>query len=503
MTLVIPSNVGTFGVATPPPFDPAVVSGVTEGTLTATSQIIDWDVSIDAQGRVEYDTDSGAPYAFATALDTSFLAHHSQTITGLTPATLYYYRVKAVSATGVNTYSGEGTFTTAVAADAGTPPTINPLTYRTPTTVASLGYLGTYADPLLGTTTKRITANATERHNYSSQIGWNADATLVNMGHLTPHRSMIRMSDDAVLVAEQGNTSTLNFYNQLASAGKAWCQLGSPPTGLRKLNVNVTTGVITVISSLTPTALSGTYDGFNPGGGQGCQSDDDRWLAFTWHKTDGTYGIGVYDLTNEVVFAERAMGSGSLPLLGLMDNCGMSHTGTWVWYTFVADGSSTVQGMWTYPRDLSTGTRRHVNDSQEHCDWALNAAGQDRFVYWNGNVTSFDPASGSKTVILTPVPGNTHISGRAWRRPGWVVISQSDLGLTNPGAGVVFALDIDHPGDAKEYGRTFRTSVASPSAYDGEVHACPSPDMTKVLAAINWGGGSTVYCYLMGLTGSI
>ena len=111
MTLAFTSNPATFGVTTPPPFDPVVISGFTEASLSPTSELLGWSCAPGAQAQVEYGLTGG--YGLTTALEASFLVTHSQTITGLAPGTLYRYRVRAISATGANVYSAERTFTTA------------------------------------------------------------------------------------------------------------------------------------------------------------------------------------------------------------------------------------------------------------------------------------------------------------------------------------------------------------------------------------------------------
>lgn len=89
-----------------------VFSGVSVTGVTPTSVTISWSVSPASQGQVEYDVDSGAPYASASTLETGYLPAHSQLITGLTPGTTYYFRIKGTSAAAVDGYANESSFTT-------------------------------------------------------------------------------------------------------------------------------------------------------------------------------------------------------------------------------------------------------------------------------------------------------------------------------------------------------------------------------------------------------
>ncbi len=88
------------------------ISNVQAVDVTGTSARIVWDTNEDADSRVDYDTVSGPPYAFNVTNGTMTNAH-SLTLTGLTPNTLYRYRVTSKDASNNSTTSVEFTFTTA------------------------------------------------------------------------------------------------------------------------------------------------------------------------------------------------------------------------------------------------------------------------------------------------------------------------------------------------------------------------------------------------------
>lgn len=105
----------TWGSSTPvvtPIFTTPVV------TLNSpTSVTISWHVSPASTGQVEYDTDSGAPYASSSTAEPSYLTFHSQLITGLTAGTTYYFRVTGTTAAAVASATAEATFSTASSLD--------------------------------------------------------------------------------------------------------------------------------------------------------------------------------------------------------------------------------------------------------------------------------------------------------------------------------------------------------------------------------------------------
>lgn len=89
------------------------VTSITENGVT-----LNWPVSPNAGGFVQYGDAGGAPgvYTHETVHETNLLPSHTQAIAGLAASSTYRYRLAAVDAQGGVTYSIERTFTTATAA---------------------------------------------------------------------------------------------------------------------------------------------------------------------------------------------------------------------------------------------------------------------------------------------------------------------------------------------------------------------------------------------------
>ncbi len=87
-----------------------VLSLVTATSVTITGATITWTTNEAADTQVEYGLTTA--YGMATALNTSLLTSHSQTLSGLVAATLYHFRVKSRDAAGNLATSGDFTFTT-------------------------------------------------------------------------------------------------------------------------------------------------------------------------------------------------------------------------------------------------------------------------------------------------------------------------------------------------------------------------------------------------------
>jgi VCBS repeat protein/purple acid phosphatase-like protein len=87
-----------------------VISGVSASGVTSSGATITWTTSTASTSQVDYGTTTA--YGSSTALDTTMVTAHSQTLSGLTAGTLYHYRVKSQDAGGNLTVSGDYTFTT-------------------------------------------------------------------------------------------------------------------------------------------------------------------------------------------------------------------------------------------------------------------------------------------------------------------------------------------------------------------------------------------------------
>ena len=95
---------------TPPDTTPPVISGVASSNLTTTGATIGFTTNELAYHQVEYGLT--AAYGTTTTLHSMLMTSHSQVLAGLTPGTVYHYRVRATDAAGNSSMSGDFTFTT-------------------------------------------------------------------------------------------------------------------------------------------------------------------------------------------------------------------------------------------------------------------------------------------------------------------------------------------------------------------------------------------------------
>ena len=92
---------------------PPVISGVSAGPITSSAATIAWTTNETADTQVEYGLTTS--YGSLTALVSTLVTGHSQVVGGLTPGTIYRFRVRSRDAAGNLALSSGFSFTTAQA----------------------------------------------------------------------------------------------------------------------------------------------------------------------------------------------------------------------------------------------------------------------------------------------------------------------------------------------------------------------------------------------------
>ncbi len=101
-----PANVTTPAASTSPP----QITGVAATGITSTSATISWTTDIPSSSQVFYGTTAG--YGQSTTLDDIQVTNHSQTLSGLQPATTYHFQVQSTGSVGNTATSSDSTLTT-------------------------------------------------------------------------------------------------------------------------------------------------------------------------------------------------------------------------------------------------------------------------------------------------------------------------------------------------------------------------------------------------------
>jgi hypothetical protein len=208
---------GSTGGTTAP-----AIGSVAASSIATTSATITWTTDQGATSQAEYGTTTA--YGSQSANDTSLLASHSVSLTGLTPGTTYNYAVISANSAGQSSTSANFTFST-VAATAPPPPSSNGIsrvggahnntsTASAPTSLA-IGYSSSSGNTVvvtcaLGNTTSSISSIT------DSGSAWSLRAS-VNNG--TAVRSEIWST------AAGGSVASKSFVVNLAGGTPASCAL--------------------------------------------------------------------------------------------------------------------------------------------------------------------------------------------------------------------------------------------------------------------------------------
>lgn len=103
-------SAGVTASATPTDNVPPVITGLREENVTSAGATIRWGTDEPADSQVEYGESAG--YGSMTPVTAAMVTDHTMELSGLSPATLYHYRVISRDATGNRSSSGDKTFTT-------------------------------------------------------------------------------------------------------------------------------------------------------------------------------------------------------------------------------------------------------------------------------------------------------------------------------------------------------------------------------------------------------
>lgn len=240
---------------------------------------------------------------------------------------------------------------------------------------------------------------------------------------------------------------------------------------------------------------------------EGSPSIDGRYWGFMAEDENWeTVAFLVYDSKSDRVIAKRDMRG--VPGIAAVDNVYISPLGNY----FLADFSdhycergqlgTDVKpcGYMVYDRRLTKG--RGLLRISGHLDLALDAEGREAVVYQDldaDQISMVDLASGKVTPLLAIDFSHTaqgfHISGRAFRRPGWAVVSTYNGGRPASRTWMddqVFAVELKRNGRVVRLAHTRSTyDEKQEQDYWAEPHASVNRDLTRIVFTSNWGRSGT------------
>jgi hypothetical protein len=108
-----------FDTAPAPDTTPPLIDNIEVTQITDTTAVISWTTNEPATTQIEYGTSPA--YGLMTELDNTYVIYHQQVLTGLSPETVYHFRVLSSDEAGNAAASGNQQFTTEATPDT-TPP---------------------------------------------------------------------------------------------------------------------------------------------------------------------------------------------------------------------------------------------------------------------------------------------------------------------------------------------------------------------------------------------
>ena len=308
-------------------------------------------------------------------------------------------------------------------------------------------FLSSTQDPVYGSCVVRVTDNAAhpeapaERNDYSRRQAFNANDTYFLLaardGHWHLHDAA---TGRFIRVLNNLNGAT----DRLAGDAEPQWHPTDPDLlyflprdgiGMQIYRLDLRTNQVSVVADMGPQIQQHWPDASVASTrSEGSPSADGRYWCFMARAMvdNGSWpmrGVFTWDLQEQRII-------GTLSQDGTPDHVSMSPSGK---YCVISHTTATGPGTRSYRRDFQAPYSDSTPDAwlqlhttSEHSDIALDPQGHDAYVSVDyqsngGDVFMQDLETGQRTSLFSTYPGRTatalHISGKAYNRPGWVLVS--------------------------------------------------------------------------------
>ena len=308
-------------------------------------------------------------------------------------------------------------------------------------------FLSSTQDPVYGSCVVRVTDNAAhpeapaERNDYSRRQAFNANDTYF----------LLAARDGHWHLHDAATGRFIRVLNNLTGATDRLAGDAEPqwhPTdpdllyflprdgiGMQIYQLDLKTNQVSVVADMGPQIQQHWPDASVASTrSEGSPSADGRYWCFMARAMvdNGSWpmrGVFTWDLQEQRIV-------GTLNQDGTPDHVSMSPSGK---YCVVSHTTATGPGTRSYRRDFQApysdstpDTWLQLHTTSEHSDIALDPQGHDTYVSVDyqsngGDVFMQDLETGQRTPLFSTYPGRTatalHISGKAYNRPGWVLVS--------------------------------------------------------------------------------
>ncbi len=356
-----------------------------------------------------------------------------------------------------------------------------------------------FADPNFGTCISRLSSHRDQppvrfaRNAYSRRQAFNADNSLVLLvaGDGNWHLYDPQQNSHRQLVGGLRGQSEPQWHPRQT---RTFFYLADEGRDMKIMERNVQTAQSTLVADLGPrltarwpdAAVISTRSEGNP------SRDFRYWAWLVQNNAAQSLGIVVWDAMNDDIIATRdipALASGEVDAI---DWVSMTPSGQWV--VLAGRGLTTA-----FTRALDDF--RVLHNATEHSDFAVDVRGADVYVSIdfnarNGWLFMTDIETGVRTNLISmynlspPSVSYTslHISGLAYERPGWALVStyRARSVRTEWFQDKVMMVELA----AFPRIRRLADHYSSYAGYWTEPHASSNRSMTQVLFNTNWNSGS-------------
>jgi len=372
-----------------------------------------------------------------------------------------------------------------------------------------------YLDPVFGTCVVRVTDRDSDIYTDDPSPGLKNEYSRVQSFNADNSRLLVYGIEGTWYLYD---TNTLQPMGQLPlDTEPRWSASDSDllyyVTESRLISYNVVSGTAEVahdfradLPGQTPAAVWTRYEGSPSMDSRywGLMAEDGDWL---------TSAFIIYDLEEDRIAAIRDVRSWP-DVAREIDSVTISPLGNYflAYLDLYCERGETGDdeypcGLMVYDRDLENG--RSLVRIIGHSDTALDANGREVLVFEgidDDTISMLDLGTGEVT-ILAPIDYTwtgigLHFSGRAFNKPGWVLVSthDDDAGSHTWMDDKVFAMELKPGGQVIHLAHTH--SIVNENRnhhYWAEPHAAVNQDFTKVLFTSNWGrvGSAAVEMYIV------
>jgi plastocyanin len=333
--------------STAPDTTPPNIVGPTASNLTPTGATVTWTTDEPSTSQINFGTTTA--FGSSTAPDATLVTSHSQTLTGLTPSTIYYCQVVSKDASGNQATSSTITFTTPATPDT-TPPVI--------TNVRAFG--STSAAISIGWATDELSDSQVE-YGPTSAYG---SSTPLAAGGVTNH-----------VVTLSGLPAETTYHYRVKSKDPSG-NLATSADGIASTDAPAANPIAVTIQK----SVGWTSPTINVGDTVKWLNDDPTGQSHTATSDTGLFNSGVLNTNDSFTWQFNAAGQ-------------------YAYHCVISGSAGVITVVDTTPPTISSVTASAISNSGATINWSTNKAADTQVEY--GLSASYGSSTTLNTTLVT------------------------------------------------------------------------------------------------------